>query len=176
MRCIFCWIKDDKANAAIEAGFLFPVLVTILCGMVDVGVGLVTNQKVINSSQIVADLLAREDDVSDSEYNDAIVAARMALQPYDTTSLGIDVAGIQFVGSSQQPTVIWRDLFNMEANDQVIIDSAGLGLEDEGVIAVTVRYNYSPYFSSFAVGDLVMEEVAYVRGRKGLFVTRDQEA
>lgn len=166
------WLRDDSATAAVEAAFLFPVLVTILCGTIDVGIGLVVNQKVINASQMVADLLAREEDISDGEMDDAVVAGRMAIQPYSTASYGVDVAGIRFLTVNKTPTVQWRDTVNMEPNTDVTDGSAGLGLENEGVIAVTVRYFYEPYFGSFIIGNIQMEEVAYVRGRNGLFVTR----
>lgn len=166
------WMRDDKANAAIEAGFLFPVMMVILCGMIDMGIGLVINQKTINSSQMVADLVGREEDLTDAEVEDAIVAGRMAFHPYATDSYGVDVVGIQFVGVGRVPTVRWRDTVNMDENGDVLAGSQNLGEQNEGVIAVTVRYLYQPYFSDFILGDLQMEEVAYVRGRKGLFVTR----
>ena len=169
------WRKDEKAVAAIEAGLLFPLMVTILCGTIDTGIAVVTNQKVVNSAQVVGDLLAREEDVSDGELADAIVAGRMALQPYPTTSLGTDVAGVQFLTEDVTPTVQWRDTFNMDPNDAILDGSEGLGRENEGIIAVTVRYFYQPYFASIFVDGIQMEEIAYVRGRRGLFVTRDQD-
>ena len=42
VRRIKKFIRGEDANAAIEAGFLFPVMVAILCGMIDMGVALVT--------------------------------------------------------------------------------------------------------------------------------------
>lgn len=166
------WWREDKANAAIEAGLLFPIMLFMLCGTVDMGVGLLLNQKVINASQSVADLLAREQDISDAVMDDAIIAGRMSLQPYATTSYGVDIAGIQFIGATLSPTVQWRDTVNMTPNNDITEDSRGLGTQNEGVIAVTVRYYYTPYFSKILFTGLQMEEVAYVRGRKGLFVTR----
>lgn len=166
------WGRDENAVAAIEAGLLFPVMVIILCGMVDTGVGLITNQKVINASQIVSDLLTRQETVSDADISDSIVAGQMALQPYSTVSMGVDVIGIQFIGTLLTPTEIWRETRNMAPNDEALTGAAGLGLENEGLVAVTVRYTYTPYFSAFVAGDIQMEEVAYARGRRSLVVTK----
>lgn len=166
------FLRDDKAASAIEAGLLFPVLAAILCGTIDIGIGLVTNLKVTNAAQIVSDLLARESRVTTPEIQDAIVAGRMALMPYDTASYGVDIVGIQYVGAGLTPTVRWRETSNMLPNVDVIENSEGLGDEGEGVIAVTVRYTYQPYFAGFVINTLVMEEEAYVRGRKGGFVNR----
>jgi Flp pilus assembly protein TadG len=167
----FC--REDGANAAIEAGFLFPVMVAILCGMIDMGVALITNLKVTTATQIVSDLLARDRTVNDAQIDDAINAGRLALFPYDTTSYGVDIAGIQYVGSGLVPTVRWRETRNMNENPGVLERSAGLGLQNEGVIAVTVRYFFTPYFTGFMMSDIEMQEEAYVRGRKGLFVRRE---
>lgn len=167
----FC--KRDDANAAIEAGFLFPVMVAILCGMIDMGVALITNLKVTTATQIVSDLLARDKTVNDAQIDDAINAGRLALFPYDTDSYGVDIVGIQYVGTGLVPTVRWRETRNMDENPAVIERSAGLGLQNEGVIVVTVEYFFEPYFTGFMLNNIRMQEESYVRGRKGLFVQRE---
>ena len=75
------WRKDESATAAVEAGFLFPLLMVILCGTIDTGVGLITNMKVTNATQTVSDLLTRDVQVTPGMINDAIIAAQMALMP-----------------------------------------------------------------------------------------------
>lgn len=167
------FLIGEEANAAIEAGFLFPIMVTILCGMIDMGVALITNLKVTTATQIVSDLLARDRSVNDAQIDDAVNAGRLALFPYDTTSYGVDIVGIQYVGAGLVPTVRWRETRNMTENDLVLERSEGLGLQNEGVIAVTVEYFFQPYFTGFMVPDVQMHEEAYVRGRKGLFVQKE---
>ncbi|MDP2206042.1 MAG: pilus assembly protein [Alphaproteobacteria bacterium] len=166
-------LRDDGGVAAIEAGFLFPVLMTILCGMIDVGAALVANLKVTNSCQIVADLLARDRFTNDAQIDDAVIAGRLALNPYKTESYGVDIVGIQYVGVARTPTVRWRETVNMDENDDVLARSVGLGLQNEGVVAVTVNYTFKPFFAGYIMGNVSMSEEAYVRGRKGLFVERE---
>lgn len=168
------FFRDDRGVSAIEAAFLFPLMVLILLGSLDIGVALLINQKLITSVQTVADLLARQDTVSDDALDEAIAAGRLSLMPYQTASYGVDVAGIQFKGASAVATVVWRDTVNMSANNAILDDADGLGLRDEGVLGVTASYIYTPYFSSFFAGDFTMSEVSYARGRRGLFVTRTQ--
>ena len=164
--------KDESGSPAIEAGLLFPVLLLMICGMMDVGVGLIVNMKVTNAAQVVSDLVSRESTVSDATINDAIIAGKLAIMPYQTTSYGIDIAGIQYIGTSLTPTVQWRRTQNMQANTAVIPHSQGLGAQNEGVIAVTVTYKYEPYFSASFMNTISMSEESYVRGRKGLFVSK----
>jgi Flp pilus assembly protein TadG len=165
------WRKDD-AVAAVEAGILFPIMITLLLGMIDMGALLVANMKVTNASQTVSDLLGREISTNTAAINDAIVAGRLSLAPYSTASYGVDIVGIQYVGQNLTPTVRWRETSNMEPNDNVIQRSAGMGLEGEGVIAVTVQYTFQPSFYTFLVSDLLVSEESFVRGRKGNFVAR----
>lgn len=167
------WTGATEAAAAIEAGFLFPVLMSILLGIVDIGSALTASQKVTNASHVIADLLTREDEVTDAVLNDATVAGRLVMLPYPTGSFGWDVVGVRFVGAQKTPTQQWRDTANMAENAQAVPGAAGLGDQDEGVVAVTVRYNYDPFFSGFLAGSFPMQETAYARGRRGVFIARD---
>lgn len=167
------WAKDDKATAAVEAGLLFPVLVLILCGMVDAGMGVAADQKATDASQMISDLLTRNPTVTDTDINNAIEAGRMAIMPYDTTSYGVDIQGIQFIGSDLTPTIEWHPApYNMDMDQTMLDKSAGLGAEDEGVVGVTVQYIFKPYFSYYFTGPITMSEQSFARGRKGKFVTK----
>ncbi|MGM0423077.1 MAG: TadE/TadG family type IV pilus assembly protein, partial [Pseudomonadota bacterium] len=42
------WLRETSAVAAIESMFIFPVLMTMLFGIVDVGTGIIINTKVIS--------------------------------------------------------------------------------------------------------------------------------
>lgn len=172
LRTFRSWMKDDRATAAIEAGLLFPVLVLILCGTIDVGMGCLINQKTINATQMISDLLSRDDSVSTADINDAIVAGQLAFAPFTTTSYGTDIAGVQFIGASLTPTVEWRVTTNMQPNTTITTKTIGLGLQNEGVLAVTVTYTYYPLFTAYMVSPFVMTEESYARSRKGVFIQK----
>ena len=103
----------------------------------------------------------------------AIEAARLALDPYPTASFGIDIVGVQYQGVAAEPVAVWRETQNMAENGDVLAGSAGLGVENEGVVAVTVVYSYEPPFSGVFAGNVEMEEVTYARGRTPPFVARE---
>lgn len=167
------WLMNDDAVVAIEAGLLMPLMLIILMGMFDTGSAILTNQKVINSSQTVSDLLGRYDVITDDVLNECVEAGKLMMTPYDLSGYGVDVVGIQFDGGSTNPVEIWRDTINMPANGDIVTNAAGLGSDEEGVIGVTVNYTFHPLFSGGFIGDINFEEVSYVRGRSGLFVTRE---
>jgi len=168
------WLSEAKAVAAMESALIFPILMTLLFGVVDVGTGVMINTKVNTATQLAADLLARQNMADNDDIQEARLAAEAALMPYfEASNFGIDIAGIQFDGEEAIPTERWRDTVGMNANTSAVGDADGLGLEDEGVVIVTVQYTYTPRFGEFITGDMVMREVAFVKGRDSSFVGRN---
>ncbi len=159
------WLRDESATAATEAGLLFPVLMVMIVGLYDVGNGILANQKAITASQVVADLIARGKNVTDSQIDEAIEAGRLAMQPFDTSGYGIDIASIRF-DEQQDPQVLWRVTENTAANVSAVDSTAGLGAEGEGMVIVTIDYPYVPAFAGYIINTIQMKEVAFVRGRK----------
>lgn len=167
------WSKDDGGNIVIETAMLFPLLMTMLMGAFDAGQGLLINKKLISAGHIASDLIARERSLTDDMRDEYIEAARLSLEPYPLDSFGIDIAGIRFIGEDATPTVQWRDTVDMDPVENIETLAAGLGKEDEGVVAVTVVYTYQPRFSNIIVDPVEMRETAFVRGRVASFVQRE---
>lgn len=165
------WMQDEGGVAAIEAGLLFPVMLTLVLGMVDIGNAILSNQKTIAASQISADLIARKETVSSADIEDAIEAARLALEPFPTTTFGIDVVSVRF-DEDGAPQVVWRVTRNMTPNDNAVSSTVNIGEAGEGVVIVSVVFRYDPVFSGFVIDEIPMMEVAFVRGRKSPVVNR----
>lgn len=167
------WGSDEDGAALVEAAMLFPVMFVLFFGMVDLGNGILLSQKVVAGSQMVADLVAREEILSEGELENAIDSGEAALMPYATDSYGVDVVGIRFDSDDGDPEVAWRETRNMDENEEVLDLAEGLGEPGEGVIIVTVQYEYEPRFSGAAFDTFEIDEVAVVRGRKNAFVPYD---
>lgn len=164
--------RDARGIAAVEVAMMLPVLMILFLGVIDVGRALIINKKTSTASTIAADLLSRYPSVTDARITDAWAAARMALQPYDNASLGMDVASIRFQGSNATPVVLWRETFNMDPNDNAENLAIGLGVEGEGVLVVTTQYDYTPPFTGTMTEEFTMQEVAVTRGRRSSYISR----
>ena len=160
------WRQNEDGVAIVETALVFPVMLTMFVGIVDVGEALLVNKKLITSTQIISDLLARDEIVEDADINDAIAAGEHSLFPNSLASFGVDIVGIRFDDDSGDPVEAWRETRDMSEDSDVVDNASGLGDPGEGVLAVTVVYTYTPIFSGFAVGTVNMRETAYVRGRK----------
>jgi Flp pilus assembly protein TadG len=165
------WSKQE-GTAAMEAAMLFPILITLLMGVYDLGNGIILSQKTITATQIAADLLARDQSVNNNELDNSIEAARLAFQPYRLNEFGIDIVSIRF-DQNRMPQILWRETRDMPANNEAVTNTNGIGDMGEGMMIVTVRYTYKPYFVKFFTSDIEMQEVAYSRGRRSPTVTRD---
>ncbi len=165
------WIGEDNGIAAVEAAFIFPVMLVLLLGVFDLGNAILANQKTVRASQVVADLIARENIVSDIDIDEAIEAGRLAFEPMDASSYGVDIVSIRF-DEDAEGEIVWRETFNITPVDALtaVID---LAAPNEGVVMVSVSYEYNPVFSNFIVGSIQMNEVAFSRGRRASVITRE---
>lgn len=166
------WNCEEKAVAAVESAILFPVMITLLMGVYDIGNGIVINQKAISASQVMADLIARNQVVDSDAISDIAVAGRMAMEPFATGTMGYDMISVEF-NEDEEPEVLWRVTNNMVGNDHALDSTEAIAEVGNGIVVVTVSYQYTPFFSHFIVDDISMQEVAYLRGRRSATVLCD---
>lgn len=172
MRFLKNWFRDEEGMAAVESALIFPILLTLLLGVFDLGNGILANQKTIRASQVTADLITRNRSVDDAAIDDAIEAGRLAYEPMDSTSFGIDVVSISF-DDEANAQIVWRETRNMAPMSNVLEDVAALAEPGNGVLVVGVQYDFEPVFAGFVVNTIEMEERAFSRGRKSAVVTKD---
>ena len=158
------WI-EEAGNALVESALLFPVFLSLLMGVYDLGQGIIVNQKTITASQVIADLVARNKTIDMATIDDIIVAAEMAIEPYDTEPFGYDIASLQFDEDGDY-TVLWRVTENMDPNDAALETTEILELTDDGLVVVTTAFEYTPYFAEFVTDTIEMQEVSFLHGRK----------
>lgn len=169
------YIRDESAVAAVEAALMFPTLIMMLVSMVDIGNGLLANQKLIAAAQITVDLVTREANPSMAQRSEAITAGQIAMSPYPLSEYGYLITSIRF-DSSGDAEVVWQESSGLAVDQDLVNDTSDLGDPGEGVVMVVVDYTYHPFFTGFVVGDLHMQEVAYARGRKSAVVGEPLEA
>ena len=164
------WLFQKDGTAAVEAAFVFPILLVLLLGTFDMGRGILSNQKTIRASQITADLITRARTVSVADVNEAVNAGELALHPFSTDTFGVEIVSVRFDEDST-PEVVWSELRgNITANANVLTDVASLAEPNGGVVVVTVEYDFEPVFAGFVIDQISMRETAFSRGRKSAVV------
>ena len=164
------FIKEEEGMSFTETAILFPILLSMMMAVYDLGQGVVVNQKTVAAAQVVGDLITRNEVVDMDIITDVVNAAELSLAPYPVNdTFGYDIASVEF-DEDGDPVILWRVTENMGQEDDAINSTIGLGVEGEGVVVVSVVYTYEPYFSSFVVDEINMNELAFLRGRKSLTV------
>ena len=171
-RILKIW-KNEDGVALIEGALIIPILIAMIFSMYDIGHAVLVSQKVMSATHITADLITRKKTVTQHDIDEAIEAAMLAIDPYDRTPFGIDIVSVRF-GDEDAPEEIWRETQVMGPNLDLPGDAEGLGQEGEGVVAVTVTYLYEPHFTSGLVGEIEMQEITYMRGRKSSVITLEE--
>lgn len=178
MRPIEMWIRDVRGLAATEFAMVFPIMILLLLGIIELGNGIQANQKVIASSQIVADLLTRVEIVTDEQLADAKQAGRLAMTPFDQDLVGFDIISVRYDNdgadedTEPDPVIVWRDTTNMDPIANIPVNVQSLALAGDGVMLVYVRFPYEPPFGTKIVGNITMIENTFSRGRTVPVVTR----
>ncbi len=165
------WKDGDEGMAAVEAAMIFPIMLSMLLAIFDLGNGILANQKTIRASQVVADLITRQGIVNDDDIFEAIEAGRLALEPLDSSSYGVDIVSVRF-DEDENIDILWRETVNMPPAADPYTAVAPLVEANEGVLMVSVRYVYEPLFTAFISNDIEMGEVAFSRGRSSPSISR----
>ena len=170
--------SEEKANALAETAILFPVFLTLLMGVYDLGQGIVINQKSITASQVIADLIARNREVDMNLLADITRAGEMAIEPFPlerdgATIFGYDIVSVLF-DEDGDADIQWRVTQDMlPNNDPLLTVENVLELTNEGLVIVSTEYTYTPYFAEFVTDEVVMREVSFLRGRGSSLVACD---
>ena len=164
------WWGDDRGLAAVEAALIFPVMLTLLLGVFDLGNGILANQKTIRASQVPADLIARNRSVDAAMVSEAVSAGRLAFEPMSSAGYGYDIVSIRF-DDDANPQIVWRETDGMSQMANVLADVMPLAEAGNGVLVVGVEYEFRPVFAGFVIDNIPMQEIAFARGRKSPVVT-----
>ena len=164
------WSVEEDATAMVEAAMLIPPMLTLLMGVYDLGNGIVLAEKTITASQIGADLVARNKTMNSADIEEIISASRLAFEPYALHDFGIDIASITF-DSNRHPVVLWRVTRDMLPNTAAVASVDQMAPTGEGMVIVTVKYTYPPFFAQLFMEPLNYQEVAFTRGRRSPTVT-----
>ena len=166
------WQQDVRGLAAVEAALIFPILLTLLLGLYDMGNALLVNQKTIRASQVVADLVTRDSVASTDDINEAVSAGELAFLPFSSAGFGVDIVSIRF-DEAENPEIVWRETRDMDPVSNILDAVEALAEPDGGVVVVSAEYLFEPMFAGFITDRFTMNERAFARGRRGAVVERE---
>ena len=171
------YLAEETGVAVAEFALVFPVMFLMLLGIWDVGHLLWAGQKVITTSQVVADLVGREQVLDQEELDQIMQAAELTMQPFNTSSLYVEILSVGFDSEgdiTEEEDLKWEASTDNAPVGADLYDTAeDLSIPYDGLILVRVNYDYSSQLGGRIFDTVNMKEVAFARGRRSSVVVSD---
>ncbi|WP_331687527.1 TadE/TadG family type IV pilus assembly protein [Consotaella aegiceratis] len=180
-RSVLPALASRSGVAAVEMALAAPMLLTMLCGTVEISRFVVAHYQAAQMATTVTDAIAREDTVN-AELVDAIFDLSAQVMGKDDFSDNgyIILSSVALEEDQTDPTVEWQcsgggDFTQMSAIGQVGQTATLPGNltidEDDDVIVAEVFYEYTPVLSWLPIEDTTIYKTAVFRPRLGALTT-----
>mgnify|MGYP000878046167 FL=1 len=176
------WLRRDvRGAAAVEFALVAPVLLVMLIGAIDVSRAVAINQRVSLVTQMVADLVARETQLTANDVEAIYDIAELAMAPYSTEPLQIAIIPVMSAANDATRTLVYASKTNrptypagseLSACDTYPLTRDFLAA-NESVIVVESTYAYQPLWAREVISPANWEKKAYAKPRKALCVGFD---
>jgi Flp pilus assembly pilin Flp len=168
--------SDVRGIAAVEFGFIAPILLVMLLGTVELTRAISIDRRFSLVTTTVADLITREEALTATDVRAIYDVAAQIMRPYDVTQLKlsiIPVAAIRTGTNVVYPLATNRPGYNggaVPARCQAYTLTAGMLADKESLIIVEGTYTFSPLFAGFLVNGVNWTQKAFARPRKSAYV------
>jgi Flp pilus assembly protein TadG len=158
--------RAKKGLAALEFAILAPMMIFLLFGSVDLLDMLDTNRRVENSAASLADVVARDTEISNSEVTGLWAALGVLMFPDQGTAVEARITSIQVV-SATSAKVVWSEGHGMAAlvSNSSITLPGGMMNPGTSIIMTEARMEYSAPLHILTGGATTLSHVAYRRSR-----------
>jgi Flp pilus assembly protein TadG len=159
-------LRDRRGVAAAEFALIAPALIFLIMGVFEMSFRFRASEEATRYVHQVADIVSRETELTEDDLQELYQASLFMMKPLDTTdNLDLDVSSVGFEGADAEPEILWRRVAGAEVAFS-LAETQGMGIEDETVIRVGVRYNYQSVLTDlFGGGYMAIEKSAYARPR-----------
>lgn len=159
--------------AAVEFALIFPLMISLYLGAVELGNGLLVNRKATNVASTAADLVAQVDIINNADMLDVFAASRAILAPFDASEIVITISSIvtELDGTT---SIAWSDSHNGTAHSEgePITLPPGVATPGSSVIWAEVDYTYTSTVGEYLTGGITIEDDFYARPRRSIEVLR----
>ncbi len=151
--------------AALEFALLAPMMLTLLFGSVETIDALGANRRVQNVAASLADVVARDNSVTDDEITGLWAAIDLLMFPEGGTDVGVAISSIS-IDEDLETEVVWSRANNEDYEPPEVTVPEGVLRAGTSVIVAQVTYRYNSPIS-FLIGDLGfdMSHTVYRRSR-----------
>ena len=169
-------LRDARGVAAMEFALVLPILVALAVGTVEYSRLIMLTQKLQSGSFILADLTARDRELSTEKLGHIFLAIDQVIRPFPFAEAGTSIVSSVGTDADGDPEVKWQCIGAgaLDADSEIGAGAGAaaslpddLAIEDgEIVIAAEVFYAYEPLFG-LGPDARVIRRTAYFKPRLG---------
>ena len=163
--------RDDlRGVAAIELAFIFPVMLILYFGLVDVTNLLSANRRVTLTSSTIADLSTQASGtVTDADLQGFFNAAAPIMDPFDSANMGLELFSYE-LDNDGNPALLWEKRnggTSCGATPNATTDMIALMQAGTGLVLARVCYTWQP-LSGYVIGSapITVEDEMVLRPRQ----------
>lgn len=162
-------------NVAVEFALASPVLLLLMLGSVELARFVILHQKLDRIAVTVSDLVARAEEISQSDIDDILVAAGEVAQPFALSDLGVVIVS-SITNDGDGPVVVWQrsgggsygGTSKVGAEGGTATLPTGFNVnEGETAIISEVYFDFDPFLSELIVEPQTLYKRAHHRPRLG---------
>lgn len=136
--------RDERGVSAIEFVLIFPLLVGMLAGTVDIGQALTVSRKMNQVAATLGDMTSQQTSWTATDIDAIIAGTATIIEPFDKSNLKIDLA-ILDVDASLKTKVNWARAYNKTALTKNAASPVTIptNIAQPGVQLIAVKATYS---------------------------------
>lgn len=159
--------RAKKGAAALEFAIIAPMMVFLLFGSVDLIDTLGASRRAQNTAASLADVVARDNAVSNAERDGLWAALNVLMFPNSGANMKVRITSVM-ISSATNARVVWSEGHNGYAarsvGDPVSLPTAMMN-PGTSIIMTETFFTYSPPIGLLYNGDVHMRHTAYRRSR-----------
>lgn len=158
--------RARKGLAALEFALLAPMMVFFLLGSIDMLDMVDTNRRLQYATVSVADVMARDTEVTDDEIDGAWAALELLMAPDNAAGIEFRVSSVS-VQDATTARVIWSEGQGMapRGTNSTVALPAGMMVPGTSVIMTESEFDYASPLGILTAGNATLDHVAYRRSR-----------
>jgi Flp pilus assembly protein TadG len=160
---LYGFLCDVKGVAAIEAAFIFPFLLLLFIGLIDITGMVTTTRKVTYASSVLADLVTQHKTaIVKAEVDEYYNAVNMVMKPRDASDIKIEVFAFRKTGTNVNQ--IWQRSNTGGPSCGATISTSGmlsLMTADNDVVVARVCTTFTPWIATF-LGHSILGAASFV--------------
>ena len=172
------FLKGQAGLAAVEMAVALPIMVSLLLSGVEITRFVLLNQKLERASTTIADLVAREETISENAITDIFEITEEVMRPFEINDNTTVILSSIIKSGTDDPTVVWQRSYGTSSTaptgshygttgevadlpDDFIMRSG------EGIIRAEIAHDFEATFLSDLIPETILYKNAIFRPRYG---------